>query len=182
MSYLQALNASAPPYVPVKKCQFGSIGEEKKKIQELEEKNEKLTKELSVLSSLLDNMCKSLEINENKNKILMDNNKSLESMIVTMKISVEAFTLANEELTREKEELIKKTNHQMNTISNLWCQQTIMAMLKNKCFMIYHSELMLMRNELVNNNNAVLQKIIKRTFELITLIMPFSPPFSPVFQ
>lgn len=164
-----ALNVNASPYVPpMKRGQFGAIGEEKKKIQELQTEIDLIKKELAMKETYISDIGKMINKLEAAYKSLHEEN-------TTLKVSNEALTLTNTKLTKEKEEIINTNNNTIGIINKLWCEQLVNAMLKNAFFTLYHPEIMMIKNETVNNNFNLFQQKIARLFEIIATGMPFAP-------
>ena len=169
MSYVLALNANATPYVPpMKRGQFGAIGEEKKKIHELEKEIERLNQELTKHKTHTDSLCKMIKNFEGVYTSLHEEN-------VTLKATNEGLTLTNTKLTKEKEEIINTNNNTIGIINKLWCEQLVNAMLKNAFFTLYHPEIMMIKNETVNNNFNLFQQKVARLFDIISTGVPFAP-------
>ncbi len=175
MAFLPSLNANASPYVPVKKAQWGAIGEEKKKIQELQTEIDRIKNELSMKDTYISDLGKMMNKLEAAYKSLHEENK-------TIKLSNEAFTAANELIKKEKENIVNehstKYNHTINAINKLWCEQIVTALLKNAFYGIYHPEIMMIKNEITNNNNL---SVFQRIIEIISSGIPYSP-FMPTFK
>ncbi len=169
-----ALNANASPYVPVKKAQWGAIGEEKKKIQELQTEIDLIKKELAMKETYISDLGKIINKLEAVYKSLHEENKSL-------KISSDACAAANQLMKKENEDLINtqgtKYNQTVNMINRLWCEQIINALLKNAFYGIYHPEIMMIKHEITNNNFSMFQRII----EIVSSGVPYAP-FIPTFK
>ncbi len=167
-----ALNANASPFVPIKKpqkVQWGTIGEEKKKIKELESEIDRIQKELVMKETYIDDLRKIIDKLEISYKSIHEENNNL-------KISNNAYTAANELIKKEKEDFINtqgtKYNQTINMINKLWCEQIINALLKNAFYGIYHPEIMMIKHEVVNNNNF---NVFQRIIEIVSSGIPYSP-------
>ena len=93
-----ALNVNASPYVPpMKRGQFGAIGEEKKKIQELQTEIDLIKNNLAMKETYISDIGKMINKLEAAYKSLYEENKML-------KVSNDEFIAANELIKKEKEE------------------------------------------------------------------------------
>jgi chromosome segregation ATPase len=135
MSFHNVLNANAHPFVPVKQLkpvQWGAIGSEKKKIKELEDEIEKIKKELVSHTTHIASLNKIIESFETSYKSLHEENNRL-------KISNDAYKHKNIQLEQEKDAINIQNTQSAFTLSKLWSEQIINAMLKNAFFAVIDS-------------------------------------------
>lgn len=175
MAFLPSLNANASPYVPVKKAQWGAIGEEKKKIHELQTEIDLIKNNLAMKETYISDIGKMINKLEAAYKSLHEENK-------TIKLSNDNLVATNELIKKEKENLVNeqsiKYNHAINNINKQWCEQIVNALLKNAFYVIYHPEIMMIKHEITNNNNL---SIFQRIIEIVSSGVPYSP-FIPTFK
>lgn len=173
MSHIPSLNVNAVPFVPVKNMkppQFGAIGNEKKKIAESEKKIAALEDQVKQSIYHIDGLRKTLNSLEMSYNSVQEENTKLKKCIDTL----------NGQFMKEKEDMIKQKNDTVSMISKMWCEQIVNSMLKNAFFGIHHPEIMMIKNEILNNNTNMSQQIIVRLFEIIGNVVPFSPFMSMV--
>jgi len=163
-----ALNVNASPYVPVKKAQWGAIGEEKKKIHELQTEIDRIKNNLAIKETYISDIGNMINKLEAAYKSLCEENKML-------KVSNDEFIATNELIKKEKEDIMHKQHNSIVVVNKLWCEQLVNGMLKNSFFTLYHPEIMMIKNETVNNNFNLFPQKIARLFEIIATGMPFAP-------